>query len=202
MSPRASRFFGCVLPAALALFGCGSCLLLGYAGQVFFALVPVADEAMAPYLRSGDRVLSDNTAFWEDPPGRNRLASLEAPDGVAVRFVIAGPGDTVEGRDGRVYVNGQPCDGEGRDAKGLACGLELIWQGPGAADFAPLTLPADGFWVMATSKDAADSRVWGAVDRERFFGQVLLRVGDGLRLEAVDLPEIAPLGTATPRRAP
>ncbi|HQZ70044.1 MAG: signal peptidase I [Anaerolineae bacterium] len=202
MSPRASRFFGCVLPVALALFGCGSCLLLGYAGQVFFALVPVTDEAMAPYLASGDRVLSDNTAFWEDPPGRNRLASLEAPDGVAVRYVIAGPGDTVEGRGGRVYVNDQPCDGERRDDAGQACGLELIWQGPGVDDFVPLTLPADGFWVMGTSKEAPDSRIWGAIARERFFGQVLLRVGDGLRLEAVDLPETAPAERSAPGKSP
>lgn len=201
MSPRASRFFGCVLPAALALFGCGSCLLLGYAGQVFFALLPVADEAMAPVLASGDRVLSDNTAFWEDPPGRNRLASLDSPEGVVIRYVIAVPGDVVQGRDGRVYVNDQPCDGQSRDAKGLACGLELIWQGAGVEDFGPLTVPAGSFWVMASSKAAPDSRTWGPVARDRFFGQVLLRAGEGLRLEAVDLPEISP-AAPTPSPTP
>lgn len=201
MSPRASRFFGCVLPAALALFGCGSCLLLGYAGQVFFALLPVADGAMAPVLVPGDRVLSDNTAFWEDPPGRNRLASLDGPDGVVVRYVIAVPGDVVQGRDGRVFVNGQPCDGKSRDLKGLACGLELIWQGAGVEDFGPVTLPAGRFWVMASAKEAPDSRTWGPVARDRFFGLVLLRAGEGLRLEAVDLPEISP-ATPTPSPTP
>lgn len=198
VSPRASRFFGCILPLALVLFGCGSCALLGYAGQVFIALLEVPDGALAPLLRAGERVLSDNTAYWEDPPGRNTLASLESPDGLVVRYVIAQPGDRVAASGGRVTVNGQPCDGRSRDTRGLVCSLEAIWQGEPVADFAELELPDDHFWVMAARADAADSRLWGPMPREAFYGSVLLRTGQGLRLEAIDLPE-AP---ATPPAAP
>lgn len=198
MSPRASRFFGCVLPLALALFGCGSCTLLGYAGQVFFALVEVPDEAMAPWLHAGDRALSDNTAYWEDAPGRNRLASLDSPEGLVVRYVIAQPGDRVAARGGRVYVNDQPCDSRSRDAKGLACGLEAVWQGPPVEDFPEQLLGENRFWVMAARGDAADSRRWGPVARADFYGSVLLRAGEGFSLEAIDLPEIPPAPSPTP----
>lgn len=172
MSVRARRFFGCLLPLILGLFGCGALAMLTYAGQIFVQVETVADDAMAPFLRAGWTVVVDNTAYWAGAPGRGETVSLDRPNGRVFRRLVGLPGETVAIEDGRILVDGQVCDGG--EIGGGPC-----FPGAGAAaalaDMPPLTLAPDAYFVMAEDWSAEDSRAWGPVAREALFGIPVFR---------------------------
>jgi len=177
MSARARRYFGCLLPLALALFGCGALAMLGYAGQIFVQIERVPDGAMAPVLRPGWQVVVDNTAHWTADPARGTVVLIARPGGRAFRRIVGLPGERVEIAGGTLRVNGATCDG--------ATPIHDAICNPGGtpgqrlADLAPLALAPGAYFVMAEDWTAADSRAWGPVPRADIFGIPIFRRGGG-----------------------
>lgn len=69
----------------------------------------VAGRSMVPTLQDGSVVLVDRTAFLWRAPRRGDLVVFRSPEwGLAVKRVVALPGDRVEFSDGEVSVNGRP----------------------------------------------------------------------------------------------
>jgi len=100
------------------------------------------------------------------------------PERDFIKRVIGLPGETIEVRDKRVYVDGEslkepyahylfglPGEGAyGDDAQGL--GLKN--------DYGPVTVPADHFFMMGDNRDnSEDSRYWGYLPREYVKGKAL-----------------------------
>jgi signal peptidase I len=82
-----------------------------------------------------------------------------------IKRVIALPGETVEGKAGRVYVNGQV--------------LYEPYLPPGTitSDFAPVVVPAGSLWVMGDNRgNSSDSRVFGPIRRSTVVGRTIMRV--------------------------
>jgi len=82
-----------------------------------------------------------------------------------IKRVIGLPGETVQGKDGHVFINGQ----------------ELIepYLPPGVttSDFGPLVVPKGGLWVMGDNRNnSSDSRVFGPIRRNTVVGRAILRV--------------------------
>jgi signal peptidase I len=82
-----------------------------------------------------------------------------------IKRVIGLPGETVQGKDGRVFVNG----------------TELVepYLPPGkvTSDFPPLVVPKDSLWVMGDNRDnSSDSRVFGPIKEDTVVGRAILRV--------------------------
>jgi signal peptidase I len=82
-----------------------------------------------------------------------------------IKRVIALPGETVEGREGRVFINGQ----------------ELVEPylpaGDTTSDFAPVAVPKGDLWVMGDNRsNSSDSRVFGVIRRNTVVGRAILRV--------------------------
>ncbi len=200
MSPRARRFFGCVLPLSIVLVGCGVTLMVGYAGQVFLQAIEIEDDSMAPLVEPGETVIIDNTVFWADPPGRGLVVSVPRPDGeIAIRRLAAIPGDTVAIEAGRLVLDGVPCDGHSPRPNGRPC-----WHdgaGPAPEDFGPLTLGPDEYFVLAHRWDAEDSRRWGVLTRAEIFGVARFRTRDLTQVGAYDNVATTepPLATPEPR---
>jgi signal peptidase I len=80
-----------------------------------------------------------------------------------IKRVVAGPGDRIAVRDGRVVLNGkeqrepfvEPCDG------GEACDLP-----------SEIRVPADHYFMMGDNRGSSDdSRFWGPVPREWIIGE-------------------------------
>jgi len=190
MSSNARRYFGCFLPMVLAIFGCGTMLLLGNAGRIVVELRPVPDDSMAPLLQPGWSVMLSNAAFWVQEPPVGDIVTVKTADGWALRRIVAAPGETIEVRGGRILVNGRPRDP----------GYTPIGRGP---DQLPITLGADQYFLMADNRDAVDSRTWGPVARDRIFGRAIFKIGEGRTfLEVMITPTAAlplpPVGTPTP----
>lgn len=165
MSPSARRFFGCIVPLTLALFGCGTFFVLLGAGRAIAQARTVEDDAMAPVLEKGWEATVFYTMVWAEEPRAGIVTDLLGPDGRAFRRIVALPGDTVQIEDGRLLVNGRHAD-PARNARG------------DMSDFGPLTLRAQEHFVLADDRDFPDSREWGPILRENIFGSPLF-VNDG-----------------------
>jgi signal peptidase I len=166
MSPNARRFFGCALPLVLALGGCATCAMVAYASQIFVVVTPARDASMAPVLEPGANVVVDNTAFWSAQPVLSELVWVNSPEGRIFRRVAGRPGETVEVRSGVAVVNGVPLDQPCASNEG--------------AEFGPLTLGPDEFFVLADDRSQPDSREWGPLTRRDLFGSAaVLRVETG-----------------------
>lgn len=87
-------------------------------------------------------------------------------DDPLIKRVIGLPGDTVEVRDGKVYVNGELLDEPYTYGKRTNCN----------AYCRPVTLGADQYWVMGDNRpNSLDSRTFGPVSSDRIVGRVVLR---------------------------
>ena len=82
-----------------------------------------------------------------------------------IKRVIALPGETVEGRDGLVFVDGRILE------------EPYLTDGVVTRDFGPVLVPPDSLWVMGDNRqNSGDSRVFGAIRRDSVVGRTILRL--------------------------
>jgi len=82
-----------------------------------------------------------------------------------IKRVVGLPGETVESRDGQVYVNGKRL-------------IEpYLPTGTVTAGLAPLTVPEGALFVMGDNRgSSSDSRVFGPVRRSSVVGRAVAKV--------------------------
>jgi signal peptidase I len=82
-----------------------------------------------------------------------------------IKRVIGLPGDTVQGRDGLVWINGKPLD------------EPYLTVGTRTSDFGPVVVEPERLWLMGDNRgNSSDSRVFGQVDQHTIVGRAVLRV--------------------------
>lgn len=160
--------------------------------QAFFVKpYRIPSESMVPTLEVGQRVLVNRIGMRFDEPDVGDVVVFhpprgaeefgqqcgggEPPDGQVcaeptaeqadvnfIKRVVAGPGDEIAVRRGRVYLNGErqsepyiaPCGG-----------------GPGCDLPEEITVPEGQYFMMGDNRGASDdSRFWGPVPREWIIG--------------------------------
>lgn len=166
----------------------------------------IPSESMLPTLRPGDHLFVNKLAYGAQLPGlARRLPGLRVPrrgdvvvfraDAVQertpflVKRIVGLPGDTVRGRDGRLWVNGVLVeqwptgevwiDGGGTPLEGRRENLDgrehAMLDDPGrvAAPFERL-VPAGSYFLLGDNRDhSSDSRSFGAVPFESLVGPVV-----------------------------
>lgn len=131
--------------------------------QAFF----IPSGSMEPLLTDGDRVVVNKLAYKFGDLDRGDVVVFKAPPGELdpaitdlVKRVVALEGDTVEGKDGVLYVNNKPQDEPYTDAKPTE-------------DFDKTTIPKGMFWAMGDNRtNSSDSRDFGAVSENLIVGKV------------------------------
>ncbi len=120
-----------------------------------------------------------------------------------IKRIIALPGDTIEGRDSRIYVNGDPLEREALDRRPAPerAGRTAYYyeetigertyriredNPPGyneGRDFGPMTVDDGHFFAVGDNRDnSADSRCWGQVPKDYIKGRAIviwLSIEDG-----------------------
>jgi signal peptidase I len=167
----------------------------------------VPSGSMQPTILEGDRIFVNKLAYdlkvpfttihlaeWGDPK-RGEIVVLWSPhDGRRlVKRVVGVPGDTIETRSGRLFVNGQsasyaPLRPEDLHLAGYS-GDEALFQQEtvegaahpimtareGSAEYFPaVVVPAGRYFLMGDHRDNSfDSRYWGFAERQRIIGRAV-----------------------------
>lgn len=142
---------------------------------VYFAgmKVTMTGNSMKGTLASGDRVLVDRLVYDFSSPKPGDLVVF-LPNGNTkshyyIKRVIGVPGDTVQIKDGAIYVNGEESEDEGTK----------VIKNAGLAE-EPVKLGTDEYFVMGDNSDSSeDSRYTnvGNVKKEYIIGKAWFIVG-------------------------
>ena len=117
---------------------------------------------MMPTFSNGDRILIDRN--WNELKRGDVIAFLYPKDRSKwyIKRIIDLPGETVEIREGKVFINGQIFDESYVDDS----------YNQAKSSFPPKQVPIYQYFVMGDNRDnSSDSRYWGTVDEELIKGK-------------------------------
>lgn len=97
----------------------------------------------------------------------------EDPSKDFIKRIVGTPGDVVEGKEKKVYVNGKPYENPHEVHKEK----DIIPKEMNPRDtFGPVTVPADSYFVMGDNRDRSyDSRFWKFVKRDQIKGLAFIK---------------------------
>jgi signal peptidase I len=197
--PRNSRLGRLVTEYAILIV---SALVLASLIRAFLGLAFwIPSESMLPTLQVGDRVVVSRLSYRLHPPARGDIVVFENPGwkgdpepilpiklvrnlgefvGVGqpkernyIKRVIGLPGDTVEGKDGKVFVNGK------------ALPEPYLPPEIRTDDFSEVRVPAGKYWMMGDNRgESCDSRCFvdpegnpaPFVAKDKLVGRAFVRV--------------------------
>lgn len=132
----------------------------------------IPSGSMFSTLDVGDRVLVNKLSYRLHEVHRGDLVVFEKPDSVQdtgikdlVKRVVALEGEVIEGRDGKVHIDGKPLPENYLD------------EGTITADFPRQTIPDGHVFVMGDNRARSqDSRFFDAIDTDLIVGRAFVRV--------------------------
>lgn len=132
----------------------------------------IPSPSMVPTLDVHDRVLVNKLAYHFHDPHRGDIVVFTAPPGVEtsdikdlVKRIIGLPGDTIEGRNGHVYI-----DGRLLKEPYLPHGLQ-------SKTFGPYHVPKSDYYVLGDNRPLSkDSTVFGPIKRSMIVGRAFVRI--------------------------
>ncbi|HLO87686.1 MAG TPA: signal peptidase I [Nostocaceae cyanobacterium] len=94
-----------------------------------------------------------------------------------IKRVIGLPGETVELRDGRVYINNKPLPENQYLAANQVTVIDVCASGQQPPFLSkPETIPPDSYLVLGDNRGSSyDSRCWGVVPRQNIIGRAVVR---------------------------
>jgi signal peptidase I len=165
--------WGVIIAIAIAF----AFLVRGFAFQTFY----IPSESMVPRLETDDRVLVNKLTYDLRDPARGDVVVFRTPPGShitgmddLVKRIVGMPGDTIEGRDGRIYINDKLLQEPYLDA------------GVQSKTFGPTEVPANSYFMLGDNRQFSnDSTVWGPANRNLFVGPVFVTIWP---LDRIDVP--------------
>lgn len=127
------------------------------------------DTSMKPTVSPGQYVLVSSWAYWGRQPQAGDVVVFQYPRDPSLgdlKRIVAGPGSTVEIRNGVTYVDGklEPGSNSQRFAGFTRSG----------SDMPAMRVPVGGYFVMGDDRDSSeDSRNYGVIGRDRILGKVV-----------------------------
>jgi signal peptidase I len=94
-----------------------------------------------------------------------------------IKRVIGLPGEKVELRDGKVYINGNPLPEKNYLLSSQRTIVDVCTSGPQPPFLAkPEVIPQDSYLVLGDNRGSSyDSRCWGVVPRKNIIGRAIVR---------------------------
>lgn len=149
----------------------------------------IPSGSMEPTLQINDRLIIDKISYNFRQPQRGDIVVFSPTEALKqqnfkdafIKRVIGLPGETVEVKGGRVYVNGQ------------ALREQYIEEEP-EYSYGPVTVPEDNYLVLGDNRNNSyDSHYWGFVPRQNIIGRAIVRFWPLNRVGEVDVIEsVAP----------
>ncbi|KAB0669868.1 signal peptidase I [Oryzomonas sagensis] len=119
---------------------------------------------------------SDKRLLTLRDPRRGDVIVFEYPEDPSKDFikrVIGTPGDVIEGKDKKVFVNGKPYENPHEVHKEK----DIVPKEMNPRDtFGPVTVPPNSYFMMGDNRDRSyDSRFWGFVTRDKIKGLAFIK---------------------------
>ena len=128
--------------------------------------VKVEGTSMAPLLSDQERIFINKFVYRFEPIERGDVIVFWYPLDRSKSFikrVIGLPGETIELRGGRLYINGKE-----RPEVYIPAGYV------DGSSYGPMTIPNEEYFVMGDHRDSSnDSRVFGPVGRPYIYGKAV-----------------------------
>jgi len=131
----------------------------------------IPSESMVPALKTNDRVLVNKLSYKLHKVHRGDIVVFTKPKTETsdikdlVKRVIGLPNETVEGRNGHIYINGKLLK-----EPYLPAGTET-------STFSPQRIPSNSVWVMGDNRAfSRDSRYFGPITKSSIVGRVFIRI--------------------------
>lgn len=140
----------------------------------------IPSSSMEPTLKIRDRLfaskfsyglslpLTDKKVFQIRDPKRGEIIVFKYPEDPRKAFikrVIALPGETIEIRQGKVYINDRLLN----ESYAYHIRKNLSYD-----NYGPVKVPPDFYFVMGDNRDrSSDSRIWGFLERKYILGKAL-----------------------------
>lgn len=129
----------------------------------------ISAESMLPTFEIGDRLLIDKKVYRNALPQRGDVIVFNPPDKLRklnyekpfVKRIIGLPGETVEIKNGSVYIDNMPIK-------------EDYILAPPEYTSEPQKIPANSYYVLGDNRNNShDSHYWGYVHKALIIGQVI-----------------------------
>ena len=141
-----------------------------FLSQFVYINATIPSGSMENTIMQGDRIFGNRLAYVMTDPKRYDIIIFKYPDDTSKTFIkriIGLPGETVEIKDGNVYINGSetPLDDS-------FCAEET------EGDFGPYVVPEDSYFVMGDNRNnSLDSRYWDEtyVSRKQIVAKAFFR---------------------------
>ena len=133
----------------------------------------IPSDSMVPTLQKYDKLIIDKVSYRFTNPQREDIVVFSPTDNIKkenptlkdafIKRVIGLPGDKVEVREGRVYVNERPLQ-------------EQYIQAEPQYQYGPVTVPPNSYLVLGDNRNNSwDSHFWGFVPEDKIVGRAIVR---------------------------
>lgn len=146
-------------------------LTIAYLANSFVLVnAQIPTGSMENTIMPGDRVIGNRLAYLNSDPERFDIVIFHYPDDetqLFIKRIIGLPGETVEIRDGSIFLNGSNTPIQDVETKDYMSGT-----------FGPYVVPEGCYFVMGDNRnDSKDSRFWTNtyVAKEKILGKALFR---------------------------
>ena len=137
----------------------------------------IPSESMEDTIMTGDRIFGNRLAYLFSDPQRYDIVIFKYPDDetqLYIKRVIGLPGETVEIRDGKVYIDGSeaPLD-------------DSFTPETPVGNYGPYTVPEGCYFMLGDNRNySKDSRFWQNpyVEKEKILGKAMLKYFPGFKL--------------------
>ena len=134
----------------------------------------IPSGSMRPTLMEGDKLFVNKYRYRFEAPQRGDIVVFKYPSDPKKDFIkrlVAFEGETVEIRDGKIYVNDEPLTDPASFGR-----FYYYNHDPYGGPNEKIQVPADSYYVLGdNSANSTDSRFWGFVPKKNLLGNAFFR---------------------------
>ena len=124
--------------------------------------IKVNGTSMSETLQHGDTMLLNKISMKFNKINRFEIVVIKTSDSYLIKRVIGLPGETIEYKDGILYINNKKVK-------------DPYYKDKNTIDFEKVTIPKNNYFVMGDNRgDSIDSRIIGCIEKEDILGTTKL----------------------------